>query len=111
MSPATSEEVRYGAVAAGVTRLRSLDDLHPISKAGTFFAIHNLAMQGTFEREILPHIGLPHRVFQHVHGIELHGKVNYLKAGAEFATIVGTHSPSHAQRIQEIDRVELHCGS
>ena len=61
-------------------------------------------MQGTFEREILPHIGLPHRVFQHVHGIELHGKVNFLKAGAEFATIVGTHSPSHAQRIQEIDR-------
>ncbi len=77
---------------------------HPASKAGTFFAIHNLAMQGTFEREILPHIGLPHRVFQHVHGIELNGKVNFLKAGAEFATIVGTHSPSHAQRIQETDR-------
>ena len=77
---------------------------HPISKAGTFFAIHNLAMQGTFEREILPHIGLPHRVFQNVHGVELNGKVNYLKAGAEFATIIGTHSPSHAQRIQEIDR-------
>jgi starch synthase len=77
---------------------------HAISKAGTFFAIHNLAMQGTFEREILPHIGLPHRVFQHVHGIELNGKVNFLKAGAEFATIVGTHSPSHAARIQETDR-------
>jgi starch synthase len=77
---------------------------HPASKAGTFFAIHNLAMQGTFEREILPHIGLPHRVFQHVRGIELNGKVNFLKAGAEFATIVGTHSPSHAERIQETDR-------
>jgi starch synthase len=77
---------------------------HPAAKAGTFFAIHNLAMQGAFEREILPHIGLPHRVFQHVRGIELNGKVNFLKAGAEFATIVGTHSPSHAQRIQETDR-------
>jgi starch synthase len=77
---------------------------HPAAMAGTFFAIHNLAMQGQFEREVLPHIGLPHRVFQHVHGIELAGKVNFLKAGAEFATIVGTHSPGHAQRIQEIDR-------
>ncbi|MFN0008935.1 MAG: glycogen synthase [Planctomycetota bacterium] len=77
---------------------------HAAAKAGTFFAIHNLAMQGAFEREILAHIGLPHRVFQNVHGIELHGKVNFLKAGAEFATIVGTHSPSHAQRVQEIDR-------
>ncbi|MFN0241389.1 MAG: glycogen synthase [Planctomycetota bacterium] len=77
---------------------------HPASKAGTFFSIHNLAMQGTFEREILPHIGLPRGVFQYVQGLELAGKVNYLKAGAEYATILGTHSPSHAQRIQEIDR-------
>jgi starch synthase len=77
---------------------------HPAAKAGIFFSIHNLAMQGAFEREILPHVGLPHRVFQNVHGIELHGKVNFLKAGAEFATIVGTHSPSHALRIQETER-------
>jgi starch synthase len=77
---------------------------HPISKAGTLFSIHNLAIQGAFEREILPHIGLPHRVFQNVHGVELNGKVNYLKAGAEFATVLSTHSPSHALRIQETDR-------
>lgn len=77
---------------------------HPASKAGTFFSIHNLAMQGSFEREILPHIGLPRGVFQHVNGVELAGKVNFLKAGAEFGTIIGTHSPSHAERIQEIDR-------
>jgi starch synthase len=77
---------------------------HPASRAGTFFSIHNLAMQGAFEREILPHIGLPHHLFQHVHGVEAGGKVNYLKAGAEFATIVGVQSPSQAERIQEIDR-------
>jgi hypothetical protein len=28
---------------------------HPAAKAGIFFSIHNLAMQGAFEREILPH--------------------------------------------------------
>lgn len=77
---------------------------HPAANAGTLFAIHNLAIQGAFEREVLPHIGLPHRVFKHVHGIELAGKVNFLKAGAEFATILTTHSPSHALRVQEIDR-------
>ena len=77
---------------------------HPISKAGTFFAIHNLAMQGAFEREILPHVGLPHRVFQNVRGVEAGGKVNFLKAGAEFATILGVSSPSQALRLQETDR-------
>ena len=29
---------------------------HPLAQAGTYFAIHNLAMQGVFEREILPHV-------------------------------------------------------
>jgi starch synthase len=77
---------------------------HPASKAGTFFGVHNLAMQGSFEREILPLVGLPHKIFKEVNGIELGGKVNFLKAGAEFGTIVGTHSPSHAKRIQERDR-------
>jgi starch synthase len=77
---------------------------HPAANAGTFFGIHNLAMQGAFEREILPQIGLPHRVFTAVHGVELAGKVNYLKAGAEFATIVGTSSPGHAQRVQQTER-------
>lgn len=77
---------------------------HPAANAGTFFGIHNVAIQGAFEREILPQIGLPHRVFTNVHGVELGGKVNYLKAGAEFATIVGTSSPAHAQRVQHSDR-------
>ncbi len=77
---------------------------HPAANAGTFFGIHNLAIQGTFEREILPQIGLPHRVFTAVHGVELAGKVNFLKAGAEFATIVGTSSPGQSQRLLQTDR-------
>jgi starch synthase len=80
------------------------DPDHPASRAGTYFCINNLAMQGTFEREILPQIGLPHRLFQSVRGLELHGKVNFLKAGAEFATIVGTSSPHAAKRVQDVDR-------
>jgi starch synthase len=77
---------------------------HAASKAGTYFQIHNIAMQGTFEREVLPRLGLPYRVFQSVGGLEVAGKVNFLKAGTEFATIIGTHSPGHAERIQQQDR-------
>lgn len=77
---------------------------HPLAKCGTFFQIHNLAIQGAFERHILPEIGLPHRVFINSGGVELGGKVNFLKAGAERATMIGTHSPGHAERIQEQDR-------
>lgn len=77
---------------------------HPASKAGVYFAIHNLAMQGAFEREILPKVGIPLSLFQHVRGVALDGRVNFLKAGAEFSTIVGTHSASQATRIQELDR-------
>ncbi len=77
---------------------------HPASGAGTLFSIHNLAMQGQFEREVLPHIGIPHRVFKNVQGVELQGKVNFLKAGVEFATIVGVHSPSFAERVQTTKR-------
>jgi starch synthase len=77
---------------------------HPVSQAGTFFQIQNLAMQGGFEREIVRKLGIPLRTFQRVDGIELAGKVNFLKAGCEFATILCTHSPGHALRIQEQDR-------
>ena len=77
---------------------------HPAAKAGTFFGVHNLAVQGSFEREVLPRLGLPHRLFQSVGGVELGGRVNFLKAGAEFATVLATHSPAHARRIQERSR-------
>lgn len=77
---------------------------HPASKAGIYFAIQNLAMQGAFEREILPKIGIPKDLFRHVEGVALDGRVNYLKIGAEFATIVGTHSESQAESIQHLDR-------
>ncbi len=77
---------------------------HATAKAGTYLGIHNFAMQGAFEREILPRIGIPHHYFRSIDGVELDGKVNFLKAGAEFATIIGTHSPSTARRIVEMDR-------
>lgn len=77
---------------------------HPATRAGTFFQVQNLAFQGNFEREVLPKIGLPHSIFQDIGGVEKGGRVNFLKAGCEFGTILGTFSPGHALRIQEQDR-------
>ena len=80
------------------------DGDHDAKNAGTWFSIHNLAMQGVFERDVLPAMGLPHSVFKEVDGVALEGKVNFLKAGAEFATVIGTHSSAHSERIQQRDR-------
>ncbi|MFT5735045.1 MAG: starch synthase [Planctomycetota bacterium] len=77
---------------------------HPASKPGTLFAIQNLAMQGSFEREVLPKIGIPHEYFRSVNGVELGARVNYLKAGAEFATMVSASSPSKARQYVEAER-------
>ncbi len=82
----------------------STRDDHPAAKPGTYFAIQNLAMQGSFEREVLPKIGIPHQYFRAVEGVELGSRVNFLKAGAEFATIVGASSPSKAKSFLESDR-------
>ena len=76
-------------------------DNHPASRAGTYLGVHNRAMQGAFEREILPHIGVPHDLFRNIDGIELAGKVNFLKTGAEFATVIGTHLP---HQVEELER-------
>lgn len=80
------------------------EDKPSCKNAGTWFSIHNLAMQGIFERDVLPAIGLPHELFREVEGVALDGKVNFLKAGAEFATVIGTHSIAHAERIRQKDR-------
>ncbi|MEM9380691.1 MAG: glycogen/starch synthase [Planctomycetota bacterium] len=87
-----------------VQLLEYADRDHPAAKPGTFFAIQNLAMQGSFEREVLPKIGVPHEYFRAVEGVELGGRVNFLKAGVEFSTIIGTTSPSRAASLVTTDR-------
>lgn len=77
---------------------------HALDKTGTFFGIHNLAMQGPFEREVLPRIGIPQQYFRFTEGIELGARVNFMKAGAEFATLVGASSPTMAKRLTQLNR-------
>ena len=87
-----------------VQKLEFKDRDHPGAKPGTFFAVQNLAMQGAFEREVLPKIGVPHEYFKAIEGIEVGGRVNYLKAGVEFATMVGAASLSKAEHFQSPER-------
>ena len=65
----------------------------------TILAIHNLAFQGRFSRDVMPALGLPHR---HVNEMELEywGDVNFLKAGIVYANAIVTVSPAHARDIQ-----------
>ncbi len=80
------------------------DPDHPVSKAGVFFSFQNIAMQGSFERQILPEIGVPVELFKNLNGVEREGRVNFLKAGLEFSHLISAPSPLQAERIQGVDR-------
>jgi starch synthase len=73
---------------------------HPaFAGAGTVFTIHNLAYQGIFGREVLPHLDLPWDVFTG-EGLEFWNNVSFLKAGINFSEMVTTVSRRYAQEIQ-----------
>ncbi len=73
---------------------------------GTVFTIHNLAYQGTFEKDILSRIGLPEHLFN-MNDLEFYGKVNFMKAGILYSSIVTTVSRQYAREIQT---PEFGCG-
>ncbi len=63
------------------------------------YTVHNLAYQGVFGPELFGDLGLPGRAF-HVHGMEFHGKLSFMKAGLFYADHITTVSPTYAQEIQ-----------
>ncbi|MCP5002821.1 MAG: glycogen synthase GlgA [Planctomycetes bacterium] len=72
----------------------------------TVFTIHNIAYQGTFEKEIFEKTCLPEDVFCHT-GIEYYGKVNFMKAGIVYSDVINTVSQKYSQ---EILTEEYGCG-
>lgn len=62
-------------------------------------AIHNLAHQGTFPKDVLSDIGISWDSFT-VDGIEFYGGINFLKQGIVSADLVTTVSPTYAREIQ-----------
>jgi starch synthase len=67
--------------------------------AKTVMAIHNIAFQGNFDHEWTKHLHLPLSLY-HMHGVEFHGHLSFLKAGLQYADRIVTVSPTYAHEIQ-----------
>jgi starch synthase len=65
----------------------------------TVMTIHNMAFQGYFPASTFGSLGLP-RAAWHMHGVEYHGGVSFLKAGLEAASVITTVSPTYAAEIR-----------
>lgn len=68
-------------------------------RPATVMTIHNLAYQGRYPAAVLPELGLPVSAF-HLHGLEFHGDLGFLKAGLVYADRLTTVSPTYAREIQ-----------
>lgn len=64
----------------------------------TVFTIHNLAFQGVFDAAAFGLTNLPAALFTS-EGLEFHGRLNLLKAGAVFADRVTTVSPTYVREV------------
>lgn len=73
---------------------------------GSIYTVHNLAYQGLFDARHFDGLGLPAHFFG-LHGLEFHGRLNFMKAGLYYADHITTVSPSYAREIQS---PEQGCG-
>ncbi len=73
---------------------------------GVLYTIHNLAYQGLFHRNMIKPLGIP-RKFYNRHGLEFHGKLNFMKSGILYSDAVNTVSKGYAR---EILTKEFGCG-
>ena len=109
LATAALDHVQAGAVPPDVVHAHdwqaglvpTLLAAHPgrwpaVEAAGRVLTIHNLAYQGTFPRETVPHLGLPWRVFA-LDGGEFWGQFSFLKAGINYSDYVTTVSPTYAR--------------
>ena len=71
----------------------------PHPRTRTVFTIHNLAYQGVFDKNWLPHLGLGWDGFT-LKGFEFFDRLSFMKAGINFADAITTVSPTYAQEIQ-----------
>ncbi|MGH7681674.1 MAG: glycogen synthase, partial [Candidatus Eiseniibacteriota bacterium] len=63
-------------------------------------SIHNLGYQGTYPPETMALAGFPDRYFYPLSPFEFWGKMNFLKAGIQFADRLTTVSERYAEEIQ-----------
>jgi starch synthase len=67
--------------------------------AGTVFSVHNLAYQGSFERDFIKKAGIDPSLFRPLSPYEFWGKVNVMKIGLSYAKKISTVSRTYAREI------------
>lgn len=68
----------------------------------TLFTIHNLAYQGIFNKSSFHKTGLPEELNSEK-GIEIYGKLNFMKSGLMYADTINTVSETYANEIRTDD--------
>ncbi|MCP4581273.1 MAG: glycogen synthase GlgA [candidate division Zixibacteria bacterium] len=86
----------------------SNDNSGYFEQAKTVLTIHNIAYQGLFPEESFAKLGLDSKLFFPTSDFEYYGKVNFLKAGIQFADMITTVSEKYAKEIQALE--EYGCG-
>ncbi len=69
------------------------------SKFKTLYTIHNLAYQGEFPKLSFYKTGLPEELNSEK-GLEIYGKLNFMKSGLVFADVINTVSETYANEIR-----------
>jgi len=82
--------------------LDTIDRYTPMGRAATVLTIHNMGYQGWFPRSDLRRTGLGWDS-RALPSLDMHGRLNLLKAALVHATIVSTVSPRYAREIQTAD--------
>lgn len=74
-------------------------EAHGGPRPATVITVHNLAYQGIYDASLLDAMWLPRGLF-HMHGVEYHGRISFLKAGLQLSDRITTVSPTYAREIQ-----------
>ncbi len=71
-----------------------------LRSTAVLFTIHNMGYQGIFPKSDLARTGIGVDFF-HPDGVEFYGKINFMKAGLEYADLLSTVSETYAREILE----------
>jgi starch synthase len=74
--------------------------INNFKKTSTLYTVHNLGYQGVFDASALPYTGLGRDYFT-LEGLEFYGKLNLMKSGLIYSSLISTVSNTYAKEILE----------
>ncbi len=72
-------------------------------KIPTMLTVHNLGYQGIFNKDIMAFLKIPESLYYPMSPFEYYGKVNFLKVGILFSSVITTVSKTYAKEITKSD--------